>query len=158
MYYLQHTEEVKRWAMESRLNSDKEINTFRPCFVALVPKIIRGRKRVFVNICIEGNPVPKIKGGKNQSYEAIYTNGNPVPQLIGSERKHTYGEGPVGVDIGTQSLAYNSKSEVNLVNLAEHLFKSSSQLRHERKFGSWLWEMAGKIGRVQRKDGALLAS
>ena len=100
-------------------------------------KIIRGRKRVFVNICIEGNP---------------------VPQLIGSERKHTYGEGPVGVDIGTQSLAYNSKSEVNLVNLAEHLFKSSSQLRHERKFGSWLWEMAGKIGRVQRKDGALLAS
>ena len=151
MYYLQHTEEVKRWAMESRLNSDKEINTFRPCFVALVPKIIRGRKRVFVNICIEGNPVPKIKGGKNQSYEAIYTNGNPVPQLIGSERKHTYGEGPVGVDIGTQSLAYNSKSEVNLVNLAEHLFKSSSQLRHERKFGSWLWEMAGKIGRVQRK-------
>lgn len=46
--------------------------------------------------------------------------------------KHTYGTGYVGCDIGTQTLAYTSKTEVGLKNLAERGASIPKRERQER--------------------------
>ena len=81
------------------------ISTYRPCYVTLVPERIRGRMRLFVHITVEGKPFPK-------------------------ERKRKYGQGRIGVDIGTQTVAYTSKKVTGLKNLAE---RGPSILENERK-------------------------
>ncbi len=75
------------------------IDTYRPCYATLVTKIIRGRYRVYLHLTIEGRAKPK--------YDKF---GNP---------RHKYGKGIVGADIGTQTVAYTSDTEVGLKNLSE---------------------------------------
>lgn len=74
-------------------------DTFRPCYATLVCKEIRGRLRIYVHITIEGRAMPKYR--KNGS------------------RRHQYGTGKVGCDIGTQTIAWTSDKKVGLANLAE---------------------------------------
>lgn len=66
--------------------------------------------RVFVHITIEGKPFTKY----NKS----------------GCRRHKFGRGVVGCDIGTQTIAYTSDTEVGLENLAE---RGSSVLENERR-------------------------
>lgn len=75
------------------------IPVFRPCYCALVCKEIRGRLRVYVQVTVAAQACPK--------YDR---QGNP---------RHPQGEGRVGVDLGTQSVATVSDTEAGLVNLAE---------------------------------------
>lgn len=75
------------------------MDTFRPCFASISFKEIRGKMRVYIHITIEGMPKPKYN--KNGT------------------RRHQYGKGFIGCDIGPQSIAYTSKEEVGLKNLAE---------------------------------------
>ena len=74
-------------------------DTYRPCFASLVCKKIRGRLRVYVHITVEGKAIPKRRKDNTQ--------------------RHSYRKGNVGCDIGTQTIAYTSNTEVGLENLAE---------------------------------------
>ena len=86
------------------------ISTYRPCYATLVCKKIRNKLRVYVHITLEGTANPK--------YDRF---GNV---------KHKLGKGIVGCDIGTQTIAYTSDSEVGLKNLAE---RGRSIFTNERK-------------------------
>lgn len=61
--------------------------------------MIRGKYRVYLHLTIEGKAKPK--------YDR---SGNP---------RHKYGKGMIGADIGTQTVAYTSDTEVGLKNLSE---------------------------------------
>ena len=74
-------------------------DTYRPCFASLVCKKIRGRLRIYVHITVEGKAI--LKRRKDHA------------------PRHFYGKGNVGCDIGTQTIAYTSNTEVGLENLAE---------------------------------------
>ena len=74
-------------------------DTYRPCFASLVCKKIRGRLRVYVHITVEGKAISKRRKDNTP--------------------RHSYGKGNVGCDIGTQTIAYTSNTEVGLENLAE---------------------------------------
>ena len=84
-------------------NTYKETNicvsTYRPCYVSLVCKKIRGKLRVYVHITIEGLSKPK--------------------QDRFGNFKHNKGKGIVGCDIGTQTIAYTTETKAGLKNLAE---------------------------------------
>ena len=97
--YFLHAKEIDEAAFELYKNEDKTSDTFRPCFVSLSFKEIRGKVRVWVHITLEGRAKPKLR-----------KDGKP---------KHTCGKGTIGCDIGTQSIAYTSAKEVGLKNLAE---------------------------------------
>ncbi len=75
------------------------IDTYRPCYATFVPKLIRGKCRVYLHLTIEGKAKPK--------YDK---HGNP---------RYKYGNGMIGADIGTQTVAYTSDAEVGLKNLSE---------------------------------------
>lgn len=108
--YMKRAGETDALAVETFVKDGVCISTYRPCFATLVPKIIRGRKRVYLHLTTEGKAVPK--------YDK---HGKP---------KHKYGVGMVGADIGTQTVAYTSGSEVGLKNLAE---RGTAILKQERK-------------------------
>lgn len=72
----------------------------RTKYVRILTKIIRGKKRYFVQLIQEGCP----------------------PQ------KHIITKGTVGLDIGTSTLAYSSDSNVGLVELAPDIIKDSKKL------------------------------
>ena len=74
-------------------------DTYRPCFASLVCKKIRGRLHVYVHITVEGKAISKRRKD--------------------STPRHYYGKGNIGCDIGTQTIAYTSNTEVGLENLAE---------------------------------------
>ena len=88
------------------------IDTYRPCYASLVCKKIRGKLRVFVHITVEGKSMPKYN-----------KHGKP---------RHQYGNGMIGCDIGTQTIAYTSNIEVGLKNLAERDSAISVNERKER--------------------------
>ena len=77
------------------------IDTYRPCYAVLVPKLIRGKYRVYLHLTIEGRAKPK--------YDRF---GNP---------RHKYGRGMIGADIGTQTVAYTVKPQT----LPIHLIRKS---------------------------------
>ena len=62
-------------------------------------KKIGGRLRVYVHITVEGKAISKRRKD--------------------STPRHYYGKGNIGCDIGTQTIAYTSNTEVGLENLAE---------------------------------------
>jgi transposase len=72
--------------------------------------MIRGKYRVYLHLTIEGKAKPK--------YDKL---GDP---------RHKFGKGIVGADIGTQTVAYTSDTEVGLKNLAErgHSIQKSERL------------------------------
>lgn len=97
--YLAEPEIMDRKAVETLMEEACCINTYRPCYATLVPKCIRGKYRVYLHLTIEGKALPK--------YDRY---GNP---------RHRYGKGMIGADIGTQTVAYTSGTEVGLKNLSE---------------------------------------
>jgi len=103
--YLADPENKDKLALEGKISS-----TYRPCYASLVPKSIRGKLRCYVHIAIEGTAKPK------------YNRNGTL--------RHKKGKGIVGTDIGTQTIAYTSDSEVGLKNLAE---RGPSISRNESK-------------------------
>lgn len=100
-------------------------DTFRPCYCALKCETIRGKKRLFLQITVEGRPKPKKK-----------KDGSP---------RHTYGKGRLGVDIGTQSYAAVGREYVQLDNLAERDRRSAFAAEKEEK------DLARAMERSRRK-------
>ena len=108
--YLAELELVDNKAVNTLIKNAYCIDTYRPCYVTLVPKMIRGKYRVYLHLTIEGRA--KIKYDKH---------GNP---------RHKYGKGMIGADIGIQTVAYTSDTEVGLKNLSE---RGNSIQTSERK-------------------------
>ena len=97
--YLSNPEVIDKTALDLYNKKGIVMDTFRPCFASISFKEIRGKTRVYIHITIEG--ISKPKYNKNGT------------------RRHQYGKGFIGCDIGPQSIAYTSKEEVGLKNLAE---------------------------------------
>ena len=112
--YLAEPEIVDNKAVNTFIKDAYCIDTYRPCYATLVPKIIRGKYRVYLHLTIEGKAKPK--------YDK---HGNP---------RHKYGKGMIGADIGTQTVAYTSDKEVGLKNLSERGYSIQTSERKERLF------------------------
>ena len=97
--YLAESEILDDRAVNTLIKDGYCIDTYRPCYATLVPKLIRGKYRVYLHLTIEGKAKPK--------YDRF---GNP---------RHKFGKGIIGADIGTQTVAYTSDTEVGLKNLSE---------------------------------------
>lgn len=97
--YLSNPDVIDKTALDLYNKKGIVMDTFRPCFASISFKEIRGKTRVYIHITIEG--ISKPKYNKNRA------------------RRHQYGKGFIGCDIGPQSIAYTSKEEVGLKNLAE---------------------------------------
>ena len=97
--YLAEPEIIDKKAIQIFAEKAYCINTYRPCYATLVPKLIRRKYRVYLHLTIEGKAKPK--------YDRF---GNP---------RHKFGKGIIGADIGTQTVAYTSDTEVGLKNLSE---------------------------------------
>lgn len=110
--YLENPDVIDKTAVDLYEKTGELLDTYRPCYVSLVIKEIRGKLRIFAHITIEGLPKKKFK-----------SDGTP---------RYSYGKGFIGCDIGTQSVAYTSKTEVELKNLAERGTSIRSRERQER--------------------------
>lgn len=110
--YLAEPEIIDKKAVTTLVENACCIDTYRPCYATLVPKLIRGRYRVYLHLTIEGKAVPK--------YDRF---GNP---------RHKFGKGIIGADIGTQTVAYTSDTEVGLKNLSERGNSIQTSERKER--------------------------
>ena len=110
--YLAEPEIVDNKAVNTLIEDAYYIDTYRPCYATLVIKMIRGKYRVYVHLTIEGKT--KLKYDKH---------GNP---------RHKYGKGVIGADIGTQTVAYTSDTEVGLKNLSERGNSIQTSERKER--------------------------
>ena len=115
LQYLKQPEAADRHAVKTMQEQSLCISTYRPCYVSLVCKTIRGKLRVYVHITIEGTALPKYDKPGN--------------------KKHTLGKGIIGCDIGTQTIAYTSDKEVGLKNLAERGSAIITNERKERRLG-----------------------
>ena len=82
-----------------RMQHGEIVSTYRPCYASIVCKTIRGKLRVYLHLTVEGFPFPK------RTKDGVI--------------KHPCGDGIVGCDIGTQTIAYTSDHTVGLENLAE---------------------------------------
>lgn len=116
--YLSNPEVVDKAALDLYNKKGSVMDTFRPCFASISFKEIRGNMRVYMHITIEGMPRPKHKKDGTM--------------------RHQYGKGFIGCDIGPQSIAYTSKNEVGLRNLAE---RGSSIKSREQKEARLLRKM-----------------
>lgn len=97
--YLYNPKQIEHLAVKAYSCRGQIFSTYRPCYATLVCKTIRGKLRVFVHLTLEGRPFSK--------YNAD------------GRLRHSMGQGTVGADIGTQTVAYTSDTEVGLANLAE---------------------------------------
>ena len=97
IHYLTNKSQMDKAAIDSYKDNGSCISTYRPCYVSLVPQIIRGKRRIYIHICIEGTP--KVKRNKN---------GQP---------RHALGQGVVGEDLGPRSIAITHKDGVFLENI-----------------------------------------
>lgn len=112
--YLAEPEIIDNKAIQTLLDDAYCIDTYRPCYATLVPKFIRGKYRVYLHLTIEGKAKPK--------YDKF---GN---------LRHKSGKGIIGADIGTQTVAYTSNTEVGLKNLAERGNSIQKSERLERLY------------------------
>ena len=114
MSYLANPEIMDTKAVDTFIEGARCIDTYRPCYATLVPKFIRGKYRVYLHLTIEGKAKPK--------FDRF---GNP---------RHKYGKGIIGADIGTQTVAYTSDTEVGLKNLSERGNSIQDSERLERLY------------------------
>lgn len=112
--YLENPEIADNQAVATLIEDAYCIDTYRPCYATLVPKSIRGKYRVYLHLTIEGKAKPK--------YDRF---GHP---------RHKYGKGMIGADIGTQTVAYTSNTEVGLKNLSERGNSIQTSERKERLY------------------------
>ena len=110
--YLAESEILDDRAVNTLIKDGYCIDTYRPCYATLVPRMIRGKYRVYLHLTIEGKAKPK--------YDK---HGNP---------RHKLGKGMIGADIGTQTVAYTSDTEVGLKNLSERGNSIQTSERKER--------------------------
>ena len=110
--YLTKPEIMDRQAVDTLITNACCVNTYRPCYATLVPKMIRGKNRVYLHLTIEGRAKPKYDKYGNL--------------------RHKYGKGMIGADIGTQTVAYTSDTEVGLKNLSERGNSIQTSERKER--------------------------
>ena len=110
--YLAEPENIDNKAVNTLIEDACCIDTYRPCYATLVPKLIRGKYRLYLHLTIEGKAMPK-----SDKY------GNP---------RYIYGKGTIGADIGTQTVAYTSDTEVGLKNLSERGNSIQTSERKER--------------------------
>lgn len=114
IHYLKNQSQMDNEAINTYNSTGKCIDTYRPCSVSLVPKVIRGKRRIYIHITIEGTP--KVKLNKN---------GQP---------RHTLGKGVVGLDLGPRSIAITYDGGVSLENIKcvgmdpEKAFKKAAEL------------------------------
>ena len=97
--YLKNPSEIDEKIVDYYLKYNQILNINRPCYAIIIPKFIRNRYRIFIQIMIDGKPSAKLN--KN------------------NEIKHQLGVGNVSCDIGTQTIAYSIDKEVGLENLAQ---------------------------------------
>ncbi|MDA8333722.1 MAG: hypothetical protein M0Z41_01840 [Peptococcaceae bacterium] len=112
--YLDHGLEMDRQNIELFKLGLPLISTYRICNNRIVRREIRGKIRYYLQIVLEGKPVPRRK--KDGTI------------------RHAYGQGRIGGDIGTQSLAIVGRDIVTLKNLAE---RSPDTFAYERKIHRW---------------------
>lgn len=112
--YLAEPEITNNKAIQVLLNEAYCIDTYRPCYATLVPELIRGKYRIYLHLTIEGRAKPK--------YDKY---GNP---------RHKFSKGIIGADIGTQTVAYTSDTEVGLKNLSERGNSIQKSERLERLY------------------------
>lgn len=112
--YLSEPEIIDTQAINTLIDKAYCIDTYRPCYVTLVPKLIRGKYRVYLHLTIEGKSKPKYDKYGNL--------------------RHKFGKGIIGADIGTQTVAYTSKTEVGLKNLSERGNSIQKSERLERLY------------------------
>ena len=112
MSYLAESENIDRKAVNTFKEDARCIDTYRPCYATLVPKLIRRKYRVYLHLTIEGKAKPKYN-----KYGSL---------------RHKYGKGIIGADIGTQTVAYTSNTEVGLKNLSERGNSIQTSERKER--------------------------
>ena len=112
--YLKNPEITDGKAIQTFLDEAYCIDTYRPCYATLVPKFIRGKYRVYLHLTIEGKAKPKYDKCGNL--------------------RHKFGKGEIGVDIGTQTFAYTSDTEVGLKNLSERGNSIQKSERLERLY------------------------
>ena len=110
--YLAEPEITDNKAVNTLIEDAYCIDTYRPCYVTLVPKMIRSKYRVYLHLTIEGKAKPKYDKHGNL--------------------RHKYGKGMIGADIGTQTVAYTSDTEVGLKNLSERGNSIRTSERKER--------------------------
>ena len=110
--YLNEPSKYNNLAVEKLIEEAYCIDTYRPCYATLVTKFIRGKYRIFIHITLEGKAKPKYN--KDGTF------------------RHTYGKGRIGIDIGTQTIAYTSDTKVGLKNLSERGSSISTNERKER--------------------------
>lgn len=110
--YLVEPEIMDSKAVNTLMKDAYCVDTYRPCYATLVPKLIRGKYRVYLHLTIEGKTKPKY---------------NKYGNL-----RHKYGKGIIGADIGTQTVAYTSNTEVGLKNLSERGNSIQTSERKER--------------------------
>ena len=80
------------------------------CYCRIIRKYIRESDKFYVQIVFKGNPPVKV----NQETE---------------ELKHSIGQGDVGLDIGTQTIAIASETDVKLLELADRVENIEHQKR-----------------------------
>lgn len=112
--YLAEPEAADQKAVDTLSAYGYCIDTYRPCYATLVPKLIRGKYRIYLHLTIEGKALPKYDKSGNQ--------------------RHRFGKGIVGADIGTQTVAYTSQTEVGLKNLSERGNSIAKSERLERLY------------------------
>ena len=77
--YLTESEIVDNKAVNTLMEDDYCIDTYRPCYATLVPKMIRGRYRIYLHLTIEGKAKPKYdKITPRANSEPTKSSGNSV--------------------------------------------------------------------------------
>ena len=80
------------------------------CYCRIVRKYVRNKYKFYVQIVFKGNPPVKVNTETG-------------------EIKHCVGDGDVGLDIGTQTIAISSQSDVKILELADRVQNIENQKR-----------------------------
>lgn len=80
------------------------------CYNRIVRKFIRNKYKYYVQIVFKGNPPVKVDADTG-------------------EIKHCFGDGDVGLDIGTRTIAIASQSDVKILELADRIQNIENQKR-----------------------------
>ena len=78
------------------------------CYNRIIRKYVRNKYKYYVQIIFKGNPPVKI-------------------DTKTGEIKHYIGDGDVGIDIGTSTIAFSSQSDVKILELADRIQNTENQ-------------------------------
>jgi hypothetical protein len=103
--------------VQLNINNDYEINALRNkiCFCRIKRKFVRGKYKYILQLVLEG--IPPIKINKNTG-----------------EIKNDIGNGKIGIDIGTQTIAYVSDYNTKLLELAPRVQNIEDEKRRIQRY------------------------